>query len=179
MDRSFPARITPEIFQDFAWFDMLRRQRRYRAPLIFFLIMAGFSIICFLTVGRLNGALLIGCVLLGVGLVLPLGWLLSFFLSVRAEAKRLKLSRAPVAYTLHLTDAGLSVSNGKEKADFKWEQLHGAFRLRRCVCLYVAPQKAFLLPTGELEDADALWGEICARLPGEKTRNFTGPGHLA
>lgn len=173
MDRSFPARITPEVFQEFAWFDMLRRQRRYRAPLTFFLIMAGFSAICFLTVGRLNGALLIGCVLLGVGLILPLGWLLSFFLSVRAESRRLKLSRAPVAYTLRLTDAGLSVSNEKEKAELKWEQLHGAFRLRRCVCLYAAPQKAFLLPTGELEDRDALWDEICTRLPKGKTRDFT------
>lgn len=173
MDRSFPARITPEIFQEFAWFDMLRQQRRYRAPLIFFLIMAGFSAICFLVVGRLNGALLIGCVLLGVGLILPLGWLLSFFLSVRAESKRLKLAKAPVAYTLHLTDGGLSVSNEKEKADFKWEQLYRACRLRRCICLYAAPRKAFLLPTGELEDRDALWEEICTRLPKGKTRDFT------
>ncbi len=172
MDRTVPARITPEIFQEFAWFDMLRQQRRYRAPLIFFLIMAGFSVICFLAVGRLNGALLIGCVLLGVGLILPLGWLLSFFLSVRAESKRLKLAKAPVAYTLNLTGAGLSVSNEKEKADFKWEQIYRACRLRRCICLYVAPQKAFLLPTGELEDRDALWEDLCARLAKGKAHDF-------
>ena len=116
MDRTIPARITPEIFQEFAWFDMLRQQRRYRAPALFFLIMTAFAAVCFLASGRIRGAGLLGGVLLGVGLVLPLGWLLSFYLSVRAESRRLKLAQAPVAYTVHLTGRGFSVSNERESA---------------------------------------------------------------
>lgn len=168
MERIIPARIDPEIFQEFAWSDMLRQQRRYRAPALFALIMAVFAGICFLMSGRIRGAALLGGVLLGVGLVLPLGWLLSFHLSVRAEAKRLELAQAPVAYTLCLTDQGLSVSNGREQADFPWEKLHRACRLRRCICLYAAPQRAFLLPTGDISDRDSLWEEICRRLPKDK-----------
>ena len=168
MDRIVPARITPEVFQEFAWFDMLRWQRRYRAPAIFAVIMAAFSAVCFLMSGRTRGAELLGGVLLGAGLVLPLGWLLSFSLSVRAEAKRLRLAQAPVAYTLRLTSEGLTVTKEKEKATFSWEQLCRVCRLRRSICLYAAPRRAFLLPTGDIPDPDALWREICGHLPEEK-----------
>ncbi len=172
MNRTVYARITPEIFQEFAWFDLLRQQKRWRAPLLFTLIMAAFSGICFLAAGRVRGAGLLGGVLLGIGIVLPLGWLLSFYLSVRTEAKRLRLAQAPAAYTLHLTDQGLGVSNEKEKADFSWSQLHLACRLRRCICLYAAPRRAFLLPTETEEAGGRLWQEICRQLPGEKARDY-------
>ena len=79
--------------------------------------------------------IMLGGVLLGVGIVLPLGWLLSFYLSLRAEVKKRKLAQAPAAYTLRLTDRGLGVSNGTEQADFPWSQLHQVCRLHRCVCL--------------------------------------------
>ena len=139
MSYTVQARITPEVFQEFAWFDLLRHQKRLRAPLLFTLVMAAFAGVCFLAAGRVRGAGLLGGVLLGVGLVLPLCWLLSFHLSVRGEAKKLKLAQAPVAYTLRLTAHGLEVSNEKENAQFPWEQLHRVCRLRRSVCLYVTP----------------------------------------
>lgn len=172
MNHTVQARITPEIFQEFAWFDLLRHRKRYRAPLLFALIMAVFAGVCLLAAGRVRGAGLLGGVLLGVGLVLPLGWLLSFHFSVRTEAKRLKLAQAPVAYTLRLTAQGLGVSNEKETAQFSWDQLHRVCRLRRCVCLYATPGRAFLLPTGGGEEDDRLWEALRRRLPGEKLEDF-------
>ena len=172
MNYTVQARITPEIFQEFAWFDLLRQQKRWRTPLLFLLIMSAFSAVCFLTAGRVRGAALLGGVLLGVGIILPLGWLLSFYLSLRAETKKLKLARAPVAYTLRLTNQGLAVSTETEKADFPWSQLHRACRLRRSICLYAAPRRAFLLPSEPGDAGDRLWGEICQRLPDEKVRDL-------
>ena len=110
---------------------------------------------------------------LGVGIVLPLGWLLSFYLSLRTEVKKRKLAQAPAAYTLRLTDRGLGVSNGTEQADFPWSQLHQVCRLHRCVCLYTAPRKAFLLPAGSGEETDRLWQAICKQAPGEKVRDYS------
>lgn len=170
MERTFSARITPKVFQEFAWFDMLCQQRRYRAPAVFAAVMAVFAAVCFLMSGRVRGAGLLGGVLLGIGLVLPLGWLLSFHMSVQAEAKRLKLSQSPVAYTLRLTDRGLAVSKGKEKLEYSWEQLYRVCRLHRCICLYVASQRAFLLPTENISDQDGLWNKICCYLPKEKIK---------
>ena len=172
MNHTVQAQITPEIFQEFAWFDLLRRQKRLRAPLLFTLVMAAFAAVCFLAMGRVRGSGLLGGVLLGVGLVLPLCWLLSFHLSVRGEAKKLKLAQAPVAYTLRLTVQGLGVSNEKETAQFPWEQLHRVCRLRRSICLYVTPARAFLLPTPGGEEDDRLWRELGQRLPGEKLEDL-------
>lgn len=173
MNYTVQARITPEIFQEFAWFDLLRQQRRWRAPLLFAGIMAAFGCVCFPAAQRVRGAALLGGVLLGVGIVLPLGWLLSFYLSLRAEGKKLKLAQAPAAYTLRLSDQGLRVSNEKEQADFSWSQIHRVCRLRRCICLYAAPHRAFLLPTGSGDEGDRLWRDICQRVPGEKVRDFS------
>ena len=172
MDDIIPCRITPEIFQEFAWFDLLRQKKRWRAPLFFTTVMAAFSAVCFLASGRVRGAVLLGCVLLGVGIILPLGWMLSFYQSVRAEAKRLKLAQAPIAYTLHLTDQGVGVTKGKEKANFSWGQLYRACFLRRCICLYAAPGKAFLLPIEAETKGERLWEKICRRLPEEKAADY-------
>lgn len=172
MNYTVHARITPEIFQEFAWFDLLRQQKRWRAPLLFTFIMAAFSGICFLAADRVRGAGLLGGVLLGVGIVLPLGWLFSFYLSVRTEAKRLKLAQAPVAYTLRLSDQGLEASKEQEKTSLSWNQLYLVCRLRRCICLYAAPRKAFLLPTETGEAGDRLWQGVCRQLPGEKARDY-------
>lgn len=168
MNRTVPARITPEIFQEFAWFDLFRRKKRWRAPLFFAAAMTAFSVVCFLAADRIRGAVLLGCVLLGVGLLLPLRWLRDFRLSIRSEVRRLELDRAPVAYVLRLTDGGLEVSNEKEKAAYAWDQLCLACRLGRCIALYVSPEKAFLLPTETEKLGERIWGEICEHLPEEK-----------
>lgn len=172
MDDRIEARITPEIFREFAWFDMVRVQKRCRAPLLFALIMAAFAVICFLAADRVGGAGLLGGVLLGAGLVLPLGWLLSFYLSVRGEAKKLRLAQAPVAYVLHLTDRGLEATREKEHSQCSWERMQQVCRLKRCICLYAAPRRAFLLPDAGLRDADRLWRDICQRVPDKKVQDL-------
>lgn len=173
MNYTVQARITPEIFQEFAWFDLLRQQKRWRAPLLFIGLMSVFACVCFLAAHRVRGAGLLGGVLLGVGIVLPMGWLLSFCLSLRAETKKRKLAQAPIAYTLRLTEQGLGVSNETEQANFPWSQLHRACRLRGCICLYAAPRRAFLLPVEAGDTDDRLWQDICRQLSGEKVRDYS------
>lgn len=172
MKRTIGSHVTPEVFREFAWFDMLYQQRRYRAPVLFTAIMAASAAVCGLMSGRVRGAGLLGGVLLGVGLILPLGWLLSFHLSIRAESGRLKLAQAPVAYTLRLTDQSLTVSKDDERVEFAWDKLLRACRLRRSICFYTAPRQAFLLPMEDIPDADRLWQELVQRLPAERVRTF-------
>ena len=65
------ARITPEVFREFAFFDTFRRQKRWKGPALFALIMGGFAGVCFALRGSREQAALIGAVLLVVGLGLP------------------------------------------------------------------------------------------------------------
>lgn len=164
------ARITPEVFREFAFFDTFRRQKRWKGPALFALIMGGFAGVCFALRGSREQAALIGAVLLLVGLGLPAAYVLSFFLSVRRREKALKAAGNPVAYQLRLEEDGLRVRQGEQEERYPWEQTALACRLKRCLCVYVEPRRAFLLPPRDGEEEERLWAFLTARLPG-KTEN--------
>lgn len=139
------ARVTPEVFREFAFFDTFRRQKRWRGPALFALIMGGFAAVCFALRESREQAVLIGTVLLVVGLGLPAAYVLSFYLSVRRREKALKAAGCPVAYRLRLEEEGLHVRQGEREERFPWEGMEGAWRLKRCLCVYVEGSRALSL----------------------------------
>lgn len=165
------AQITPEVFREFALFDTLRRQKRWRRPALFAALMAVFSLVCFCVGDRVRGAVLLGGVLLGVGLVLPVGYFLSFWLSVRERAKQFK---GETAYTLHLTQEKLMVSNQTQNAEYPWTALHCAYRLKRCACVFVTPRQAYLLPAQTPQQEEAIWRCLCQYMPQGRAQDLRG-----
>lgn len=101
------------MFRDFAMFDTLIRPETVRSPIIFFCIMGFFALICYVFRSHADQAVLMGNVLLGIGILLPVGYLLNFYLSVRAQAKKLKLDPPRLVYTLNFTRAedGITVTS--------------------------------------------------------------------
>ena len=164
-----PARITPSVFQEFAVFDAMVRQKRWRGPLAFTLIFALLSALCYTQAHKIRGAWLLGTVLLAVGVGLPLAYFVSFFQSVKSQGAKLGGEKAPIAYTVRLREEGILAENGKERVELSWDQLHGAFRLRHSVCLYVSARQAYLLP-GQAEEKEGreIWSWIEEHLPEEK-----------
>ncbi len=162
------AKLTPEAFREFSYFDALTRQKRYRSPLLFLLIMAGFACICFTQVGRRENALLLGCVLLGVGLGLPAVYFLNFFLSVRNNARLLAQKKVPSAYTVILTSAGVVIPVKERDLEYAWDSVFYVYRLRQSTCLYVEKDRAYMLPLQDPETEARLWELICQALPAEK-----------
>lgn len=161
------ARVTPEVFREFAFFDTFRQQKRWKGPVLFALIMGGFAAVCFALQGSRDQAALIGTVLLVVGLGLPAAYVLSFYLSVRRQEKALKAAGCPVAYQLRLEEEGLAVRQGDREERYPWEQVVLARRLKRCLCIYVEERRAFLIPPRDGEEAERLWAFLTAHLPGK------------
>lgn len=161
------ARVTPEVFREFAFFDTFRRQKRWRGPALFTLMMGGFAAVCFALRESREQAVLIGTVLLVVGLGLPAAYVLSFYLSVRRREKALKAAGCPVAYRLRLEEEGLHVRQGEREERFPWEGMEEAWRLKRCLCVYVEGRRAYLLPPRDEEEGERLWAFLTARLPGK------------
>lgn len=162
-----PCRITTEIFREFAVFDTMRRQKRWRSPALFAAIMTAFACVCFAQQGRREQAPLIGGVLLVVGLGLPAAYFLSFFLSVRKQERQLKLSAAPAAYTVTLSSEAVSVTDGKRRVEYAWSDIVRVYRIRRSTCLYAAANRAYLLPAGNPHD-EACWALITRQVPPER-----------
>lgn len=147
-----PVHLSPKDFRQFAFFDTFRVRRRWQMPLAFFLIMALFSAVCFLQHGIRN-AVLLGCVLLGVGILVPLAYVLSYLFGVNEQAKKNGLPAKPLVYTLTMQQGarGLSIQgvHGEEKIVLEWKQVFGAYRVKDCIYLYLSPERAFLLPEGQ------------------------------
>ncbi len=152
---AIPCKIDRKTFTRFAAYDTLIRKKGWRNPVLFALIMSAFAAVCFLVRKTRAQATLLGGVLLGVGLVLPIVWFGMFFASVRRQAKRSGLSPDTVQYTVVLSDGKIHVTKDKEAADFQWQDVYLARREKGCIYLYVSPTRAFLLP--DCEQTDRAW----------------------
>lgn len=153
------VKLSEKEFIRFSMFDVLRRQKRWRAPAIFALILGVSAAACFVLHER-RGAVVLGAVLLVLAAGLPAAYFLSFFLSVRSQAKKQGLSKGKYVYTLDLHDDGdgIDVDNGREHAAYSWEQVSRAYRGRDATYLYISAQRAFLIPHGCVEGGtQCLW----------------------
>ena len=169
---SVQAKITPEIFREFALFDTMYRQKRYRGPLLFAVILTVFAGVCFSQQGRREQAVLMGGVLLAIGLGLPLAYILIFLSSVSKKAKQLKLDSAPAAYTVSLSPKAVVVTAGEQRIEYAWEDVVYVYRIKRSTCLYVGPNRAYLLPIAGQQEETERWSLVSVQLPPERRKDL-------
>lgn len=164
------ATLTEEIFRRFTMFDMLRRRKVWRSPAIFASILGVSAAICFI-MRHVDGAVLLGSVLLIVGLGMPLVYFGSFFASLKQQILQQGLKRPQTFYTLVLTEKadGIGIRNEKEQASYKWKDVHHVYRDTIATYLYMTPQRAFILPHTCIEEGpDELWHLIEKKIPQER-----------
>ena len=123
------TKVNKKIFRDFAVFDTLIRQKRWRAPLFFACMMLVFAAICFTQTGRIEGAPLLGGVLAGVGILLPAAYFFSFYSSIQAESRKQKLIVPQHVYTVTLSacQEGIIMTPAAGKGSrhrIRWENAH-------------------------------------------------------
>ena len=160
--------IDRRTFMRFGVFDSVIRKKAWRNPLLFTLILTAFAVVCFLGREGREEAVMIGSVLLGIGIVLPLVWFGSFLASMNRQAKLSSLSHDRVQYYVTLLPDGFKVEKGKESASYTWNDVYMAYRFPECIYLYGSAARAFLLP--ECEKSDRAWEIITAHLPAEKRK---------
>ena len=162
--------LDKRMFRRFSYFDTFRRRKAWRAPVTFASIMSAFALVC-LYFNHLEGAIMLGCVLLIVGWGMPLTYILSFHLSVNKQAAASELNRAKLVYTLEMNPKSkmFSVDNGREHVDIKWGDVYRIYRDTVAAYLYVTPQRAFILPYSCMENpTDVFWPLVKEKLPADK-----------
>jgi len=161
--------MNDKIFYKFSKFESFRRRKAYLTPLIFATILTVSAIIFLFMGGALPGA-----VLLFVGLGLPAYRISRILRAINAQIRILDLRNPKTVYSLHFTDIsnGIEVTNHGEGDDplrYEWSSIFGVYRVKRCIYLYVLPEKAYLLPDGQTaEGTDALLRMLVKMLPPEK-----------
>lgn len=173
-ERSIRIRVMldEKTYTDFSIFNAFNVHKSLKQPIYFMIIMLIFSIICFVS-GRPQSALF-GAALLIAGLALPVYYVLRFNASTRASIKEHGLPRE--AYELLLTDDTVEIQSlamGGNSVTLKWSELYHAYRNESCIYLYALPQRAFLLPDDQADNAcpDEVWNWITARLDATKAND--------
>jgi len=155
-------------FRRFAFYDTYIKNRRWRSPAVFAALMTGFAAVCFL-LNHIDGAVMLGTVLLAVGLGMPIAHTLSFLLSVSSSIKAQKLPRSVYEVELSNQEEGIfirSLGAKNEHMTLRWSQMHAAHRTRGCIYLYAIPTKAFLLPDGQADASpDEVWAMLVRNMP--------------
>lgn len=163
--------LTEEVFRRFTIFDVLKRRKAWRPPVTFALIMGCSAAICY-WMNHVDGAILLGNVLLTIGLGMPVVYFTTFFASLRKQVLKHGLSRPQYVYTLELThknDGGISVSNEKEQASYHWRQVFHVYRDTIATYLFLTPDRGFILPHTCIEEGpDELWKLIEKKVPKER-----------
>jgi len=166
-DITIQSFIDARAFSEFAWFDLLRVQKRWRRPALFAAFFIVIAALAFSRAGIVDHAALLGGVLLAVGLGLPAAYFFAFHQSVRRQSARFTGKEA--AYTVTLGEQGVTVVKGKQTVRCIWRDVHAVHRLKRCICIYADAHRAFLLPSsGNSEAIRTAWALMTAHLTSEQ-----------
>ena len=162
------VRLSRRDFVRFSLFDAFSLKKGWLRPALFAAILGAAAGVCFALRDR-RGAVLLGGVLLSVALGLPAAWFLSFFLSLRRQARDQGLGGGKYVYTLELGDKELAVDNGRERAAYPWGQIWRACRRPDAAYLYVTPQRAFLIPYACVQEGEqGLWRRLEGLVPARR-----------
>lgn len=164
---TIPVTLTEEIFRRFTMFDMLKRRKVWRSPAIFAAIMCTSGTVCYI-MNHVEGAVMLGTLLMAVGLGMPAVYFGSFFSSLKKQVLAYGLKRPQQVYTLTLSEKakGIGISNEKEHADYEWKQVFQVYRDELATYLFMTKDRAFILPHTCIEEGEeALWKLLSKKVP--------------
>ena len=119
------------------------------------LVSAGFLITAVLSIGRFEALLTIA--LFAFGLLNPFVTPILFWVQAISAAKQC----IPTTYTF--TEEKISLSDGKKRADLRWENLALIVWLKKELFLYTTPTQALILPKRQMNACEEELKEIiCA-----------------
>ncbi len=153
---TIPVKLSEKSFRRFALYDAFVLNRKWIRPASFAGILTGFAVIALLSRRQQSG--LIAAVLLVIALGLPLVWAGTFLTQVNLQVQRFRLKPPRLVYTVTLTEESMHVQHAgksKETVDIALKDLWTVRQCRGDMYLYASPGRAFILPSGQADAADA------------------------
>lgn len=154
--------LDSKTFKEFTVFDCLKRRKAWKSPVTFALIMSISALVCFI-MHKVDGAVLLGTVLLVLGLGMPIVYFVTFFFNLNEEPKKQNLTNGRYVYTVDLQPSAIHVKNEKEEASYEWDKAYHAYRNYDAIYLYITPERAFIIPSDKTEQ-DKVWALISEKM---------------
>lgn len=160
--------LTAGEFIRFTVFDTFKRKKMHRSPLTFAILLGISGLICY-ALARVEGAVMLGTLLLVIGLGLPVFYFVTFFFSLLKQIRMHKLPRCVYTLTLDAGSKTISIANDQEQISYEWKKVHHVYQGKTATYLYANPVRAFILPHYFVEGGkDALWTLLRKKLPDSK-----------
>ncbi len=137
--------------------------------MLFASILTVSAIISFI-MHTVDGAVMLGLVLLLVGLGVPVVYFVNFFLSLQKQVKLQNLNPPRLVYTLHFEENSdaIEISNETEHVRYQYKDVYHAYYEKDSIYLFITKDRAFLLPLSLLEDQDKMWNLLVTKLGTER-----------
>ncbi len=163
------VRLSESHFRQFIIFNILKRLKLSKSPVIFASILTFSAIVCFLMY-HIEGAVLLGFVLLAVGLGMPIVYFITFFSSLKKQVRLQNLNPPRLVYTLQFAEDSpvLEITNDKEQASYQWKDVYHAYYESKSIYLFITKDRAFLLPLELLENSEEVWKLMAGKLGNER-----------
>lgn len=160
MNSSSTTHITADCLIDKKTYINFSRFHRFYARknswnmIIFPIMLLGFAIFN-LSIGNNTMAF----ILLVICFLLPAGSITAYSLRTSKQIEVFKLNTPRIFYSLTFSEAGIHISNKKEKVDYEWSQVYKIYRTKNSIYLYMTPANAFIIPSACIKDhsSDDLW----------------------
>ncbi len=159
------TKMNKAVFKQFSFFNSFILDGKYRPIVIFPLVM--FLVGIFFLIKENYG---FASTMLSLGALYIIGYFLIYQNGLRQQISRFKLDSDVNVYTLQCDSNGVNIFNEKEKTRILWNEIHMLYVYKTNFYLYIAPQRAFIMPFkditgGTAEDFLAFFRSI---LPADK-----------
>ena len=168
---TFTSRITPACFIRFGFFDNYRIREKWKMPMIFSGTFLALSLLAWHLSGKVSGTDTWMKIGLYLAVAIPITNVASLFAGILYQAGKHDLSKQTVNYLVILGPKGIGVVHRTEHANCSWEHIYHVYRVPGCIYLYVAFDKAFLLP--EAGNTESAWDMIKEHVEPQKITNLT------
>lgn len=168
------VRLGPASFKNFAVFDAMTKQQKWRTPVMIGAVGIIGGLICFLLQDMSENMFLLGVFLMVLGMFVPSMYFRKFYASIQEQTVRMKIEEPRQVYTIELgaDPNGIVYYHPKEKTPagaYAWKEIDSVWRTEKAIYLYVDPTHALLIPdTTKNVRQDEVWELVKQQAKPEK-----------
>lgn len=169
-----PITLSANSFKSFANFDIMKRQQKWRYPVVAAVAFFVAAIAMFSVQEKFPNSFIPGCIFIAVAVGIAMNYFNNFNKSIQKQVEKMNLDPPRLVYTIELSDdpEGVTYYHPGEHTPagtYSWKSIYGAWKTKYAIYLYVNEQQALIFPpsTKKIKQED-IWKFITKRLDASK-----------
>lgn len=174
-----PITLSANSFKTFSNFDIMERQKKWRYPVTASVAFFVAAVVLFSFQEKFPTAFIPGCIFIAVAAGISMNYFSNFNKSIQKQIEKMNLDPPRHVYTIELFNDsnGIQYFHPKETrpaGTYSWKSIHGVWRTKNAIYLYVNEQQALLFPLSTKNlNYDEIWQFISKRVDSGKLHDVS------